>query len=133
MSSIVFPLLKGKTALITGGTTGIGRGIALEYIRQGCNVAVNHLGLESDEAHRESILHDAREIRKQSEHLGNGMLAGEMADLKGDITNPTTADGLVKDAVQKFGNLDILVANAGIFKPAAFLECVCISLPHTRR
>lgn len=36
-------LLQGKTAIITGGTTGIGRAIALEYVRQGANVVVNHL------------------------------------------------------------------------------------------
>ena len=41
-------LLAGKTAIITGGTMGIGRAIALEYLRQGCNVVVNHLGLEGD-------------------------------------------------------------------------------------
>ena len=53
-------LLKGKTAAITGGTTGIGRAIGLaiglEYIRQGCNVAINHLGLSKDESHRHSLL-----------------------------------------------------------------------------
>ncbi|PNH43733.1 hypothetical protein VD0004_g3807, partial [Verticillium dahliae] len=41
-------LLVGKTAIISGGTTGIGRAIALEYLRQGANVVVNHLGLEKD-------------------------------------------------------------------------------------
>jgi L-rhamnose 1-dehydrogenase len=122
MSSITFPLLKGKTAIITGGTTGIGRGIALEFLRQGCNVAVNHLGLSRDESHKNSLLEEAQEIREKSKQLGNGLLAGEMVDFAGDITEPTTTEKLVEETVKRFGQLDVLVANAGIFEPANFLE-----------
>ena len=118
MSSIIFPLLKGKTALITGGTTGIGRGIALEYLRQGCNVAVNHLGRPGDEPHKASILQQAREIREQSQE------AGEMVDVVGNIAEPEATEKLVKDTVARFGQVDVLVANAGIFEPAPFLEYV---------
>jgi L-rhamnose 1-dehydrogenase len=55
MAPACWRLLAGKTAAITGGTTGIGRAIALEYVRQGCNVAINHLGLECDEKHVTSV------------------------------------------------------------------------------
>ncbi|KAF3342638.1 small nuclear ribonucleoprotein component-like protein [Verticillium dahliae VDG2] len=52
-------LLVGKTAIISGGTTGIGRAIALEYLRQGANVVVNHLGLEKDQPHLDSLIAEA--------------------------------------------------------------------------
>jgi L-rhamnose 1-dehydrogenase len=52
-------LLQAKTACITGGTTGIGRAITLEYLRQGANVAVNHLGLDLDENYRKSLQEEA--------------------------------------------------------------------------
>ena len=55
-------LLLSLTAAITGGTTGIGRAIALEFLRQGCNVAINHLNLPSDSHHKASLLSEAVEI-----------------------------------------------------------------------
>lgn len=48
-------LLAGKTAAITRGTTGICRAITLEYLSQGANVAVKHLGLSKDEGPRQSL------------------------------------------------------------------------------
>jgi L-rhamnose 1-dehydrogenase len=65
--------LKGKTAAITGGTTGIGRAIAIEYLCQGCNVAINHLGLERDEIHKNSLLKEAAALKaeksRRREHI----------------------------------------------------------------
>lgn len=122
MLPIRFPLLKGKTAIVTGGTTGIGRGIVLEYLRQGCNVAVNHLGAAPDDAHRVSILKKAEQIRRESEDWGNDALAGELIELAGDVTKPETGTTLVQKTVERFKKVDILVANAGIFRPASFLE-----------
>jgi L-rhamnose 1-dehydrogenase len=122
MSSIPWPLLRGKTAAITGGTTGIGRAISLEYIRQGCNVAVNHLGLPRDEVHLKSILEEAERIRHDSINRGDQYPAGQMFDLAGDISVPDTSRILVQAAVDRFGILDVFVANAGIFQPADFLE-----------
>ena len=49
-------LLANKTAIITGGTTGIGRAICLAYLKQGADVVVNHLGLEKDEPHLQSLV-----------------------------------------------------------------------------
>ena len=111
-------LLKGKTAAITGGTTGIGRAIVLAYITQGCNVAVNHLGLPKDELHRHSLLEEVKAIKNQ------GIQAGDILELPGDVTNPETSSNLVKEAVSQWGKLDIFVANAGVFKQAEFLKSV---------
>ncbi|KAF5519480.1 L-rhamnose-1-dehydrogenase [Colletotrichum aenigma] len=111
-------LLRGKIAAITGGTTGIGRAITLEYLRQGANVAVNHLGLPQDEKHRHSLLEEAESLAKAGT---KDQPTGQLIELAGDVTNPETGKTLVSAAVKKWGGLDVFVANAGIFKAAEFL------------
>lgn len=113
-------ILAGKTACITGGTTGIGRAITLEYLRQGCNIAVNHLGLQRDESLRKSLHEEAKKI--QSESSTAQAPAGRLIDVVGDVTDPQTGETLVGEAVNKWGKLDVFVANAGIFKPCDFLS-----------
>lgn len=109
-------ILRGKTAAITGATTGIGRAIALEYIRQGCNVAINHLGLAKDEHLRHSLLQDVESLRKQ------GASAGEVLDIAGDVADPKTSTALIDEAVKRWGKLDAFVANAGVFRQAELFE-----------
>ena len=101
-------LLEGKVAAITGGTTGIGRAIALEYIEHGASVAVNHFPDDSSATQFESLIQEAGE--------GAALIA-----VPGDISNPESGQGLVAKAVEKFGNLDILVSNAGVCQFADFL------------
>lgn len=108
---------------MTGGTTGIGRAITLEYLRQGCNVAVNHLGLDRDEPLRKSLIEEADAIGRKGP---KDVAAGKLIDVTGDITDPVTSETLVGEAVRKWGGLDIFVANAGIFKPCSFLEYVAV-------
>lgn len=116
MAMPAWNLLKGKTAAITGGTTGIGRAIVLAYITQGCNVAVNHLGLPKDEVHRHSLLENVKAIERQ------GIKTGKILEIAGDVTNPESSTDLIKEAVSQWGQLDIFVANAGVFKQAEFLK-----------
>ncbi|KAI1291596.1 3-oxoacyl-reductase [Xylaria venustula] len=105
-------LLAGKTAIITGGTTGIGRAIALEYIRQGANVVVNHLDLDRDRPHLTSLLSEAESIRP-----------GALSHLPGDVTDPSTGAALVARAAELYGGrLDICVSNAGVCQFAEFLS-----------
>ncbi|PYI06989.1 NAD(P)-binding protein [Aspergillus sclerotiicarbonarius CBS 121057] len=118
-------LLKGKTAAITGGTTGIGRAIVLAYITQGCNVAVNHLGLPQDEVHRHSLLEEVKAIQQK------GIEAGRILEIPGDVTAPETSIDLIKEAVSQWGKLDIFVANAGVFKQAEFLKIQPALLDHS--
>ncbi|KFA74490.1 hypothetical protein S40288_08503 [Stachybotrys chartarum IBT 40288] len=110
-------LLASKTAIITGGTTGIGRAICLEYLRQGANVVVNHLGLEKDQVHLDSLVAEAQKLREASSS------AGRLDHQAGDVQDPETATKLVAKAVEHSGNgrLDICVSNAGICTFAEFL------------
>ena len=113
-------LLAGKTAAITGGTTGIGRAITLEYLRQGANVAVNHLGLPKDAPLLRSLHEEARRMR--DDDAADVAPTGELLDLKGDVTDQNACDALVSEAVGRWGQLDVFVANAGIVKATEFLE-----------
>lgn len=114
-------LLAGKTAAITGGTTGIGRAIALEYLRQGCNVAINHLGPERDEQLKTSLLKEAAIIKAEKVDGESESRAGELLEVVGDVTVSETGTILVGRAVERWGKLDIFVANAGVFQAADFL------------
>ncbi|KAJ3466548.1 hypothetical protein MRS44_004112 [Fusarium solani] len=117
--SAVVRLLAGKTAAITGGTTGIGRAITLEYLRQGANVAVNHLGLSKDEPLRRSLVDEAKRL---SSEAPEGAPTGQLLEIAGDVTDPETGKALVAEAVKRWGALDVFVANAGIFKANEFLD-----------
>ncbi|KFY58472.1 hypothetical protein V496_06106 [Pseudogymnoascus sp. VKM F-4515 (FW-2607)] len=109
-------LLASKTAAITGGTTGIGRAITLGFLTQGCNVAVNHLGLESDAKHLSSLLEEAKAIKEKDAG------AGELIEVQGDISLPETGKELVAKAVERWGGLDVFVSNAGVCKFAEVLD-----------
>lgn len=111
-------------AAITGGTTGIGRAIALEYLRQGCNVAINHLGLEKDEVHKDSLLEEADALKAEKVEGETTSKAGDLLEVVGDVTKSDTGTILVEKAVEKWGKLDIFVSNAGVFEPAEFLSYV---------
>ncbi|OTB02734.1 hypothetical protein M426DRAFT_74385 [Hypoxylon sp. CI-4A] len=128
-------LLQGKTAIITGGTTGIGRAITLEYLRQGCNVVVNHLGLPRDEPHLDSLVAEAQSLLHQAQTQAStstsststsspsaaAVVVGKLEHLAGDVSDPSTGPALVARAVALFGRLDVCVSNAGICQFAEFL------------
>ncbi len=89
--------LQGKTALITGGDSGIGRAVAIAFAREGANVAFAYL--EEDQ--------DARETRDIVERAGVRCLA-----FRGDIGQEPFCQDIVKKTVEAFGKLDIVVNNA---------------------
>jgi 3-oxoacyl-[acyl-carrier protein] reductase len=91
--------LDKKVALITGGSRGIGRAIALEFAIRGAAVVVNYN--KSPEA--------AEEVVKQIQSAG-----GKAAAFQADVSDFKQAEALVKFAVETFGDLGILVNNAGI-------------------
>ncbi|KKY24617.1 putative short-chain dehydrogenase [Diplodia seriata] len=104
-------LLTNKVAAITGGVTGIGRAIALEYLRQGAHVAVNHLGDDASTAQFETMLKEQQPAD-----------ATRLIAVPGDISKPETAKRLVERTVEEFGRLDVFVSNAGVCRFADFLD-----------
>ncbi len=90
---------EGKTALVTGGSRGIGRAICLELAEGGANVVLCYAGNEAA----------AQETVQAVEALGAKALA-----VRCDVSDAAGVDGLVKAAVETFGRIDILVNNAGI-------------------
>jgi L-rhamnose 1-dehydrogenase len=101
-------LLAGKVAAVTGGVTGIGRAIALEFLRQGADVAVNHLGDQASKEHFQSMLREAPQ-------------GVRLIDFPGDIGKQETGQRLVEAVVREFGELNVFVANAGVSVFADFL------------
>ncbi len=91
--------LSGKSAVVTGGSRGIGRAIALRLATQGADVAFSYRGNEAA----------AKEATAAIEGLGRKALA-----VQADVTEPAAADALVKAALDAFEKIDILVNNAGI-------------------
>lgn len=109
-------ILANKTAIVTGGTTGIGRAIVLEYLQQGAYVVVNHLGLKEDQHHLESLITEADSLLSKGE-------SAHLQHQAGDIRLPETARLLVALAVEHSPTkrLDVCVSNAGICTFANFL------------
>jgi 3-oxoacyl-[acyl-carrier protein] reductase len=91
--------LTGKAALITGGSRGIGKAIALRLARQGADVAFSYRG------NAEAAKATAAEI----EAIGTKALA-----VQGDVKDPESAEAVVKAALEAYGKVDILVNNAGV-------------------
>lgn len=119
-------MLKGKTALVTGSTSGIGLGIAIELAKQGANIVMNGFG-------------DHEGPKKEIEALG------VKVEYHGaDMSKPAEIEAMMKFAAGKFGGVDILVNNAGIqyvapiqdFPPERWDAIIAINLSsafHTSR
>ncbi|MCM3628338.1 SDR family oxidoreductase [Paenibacillus glycanilyticus] len=91
--------IQGKVVVITGGSSGMGLAVAVELVKQGANVVIN--------GRREQALADAaKQIDPTGEHV---------AYIAGDISNPQTAERLINVGISRFGRVDTLVNNAGIF------------------
>ncbi|WP_110929059.1 SDR family oxidoreductase [Bacillus massiliglaciei] len=90
--------LAGKTAIITGGDSGIGKSVAIYYAKEGANVTVVYLDEEID----------AQTTKEAIEKEGQKCLL-----LAGDVGDETFCQDVVKQTIETFGGLDILVNNAG--------------------
>jgi glucose 1-dehydrogenase len=99
--------LKGKTALVTGAATGIGKAIATEMARRGANVVVNYIG-------KPDLAQDVVNAIKGE----NGVALA----IEADVSNSEQVSRMVAQTVSQFGRVDVLVNNAGIEKEMPFLE-----------
>ena len=91
--------LGGKIALVTGGGRGIGRGIVLEFAREGADVAINY------RRDRDAAEGPAGEVRE----LGRRAIV-----LHADVADREAVDAMIREAVQVLGRLDVVVANSGV-------------------
>ena len=94
------PNLTGKVAIVTGSTKGIGRAIAERMINEGANVVITS--------------RTAEDVERVAEHLGENAVG-----IPCDVADPGSCEELIEKTVEHFGQLDVLVNNAGvgIFKP----------------
>jgi glucose 1-dehydrogenase len=99
--------LREQRALVTGATSGIGRGIAIALARAGATVVVNHRGRDDEGA----------AVIAEIERNGGRAIA-----LGADVSKEDEVDRMFADAVQQLGSLDILVNNAGLQRDAAIHE-----------
>ncbi len=100
-------MLKGKVALVTGGSRGIGKAIALSLAKNGANVVVNYSG--NEEA--------AQKVVEEITALGVKAIA-----YKANVSSSDEVAALVKNTVDEFGSIDILVNNAGITRDGLLLR-----------
>lgn len=99
--------LKGKTALVTGSSRGVGRAVALGYGKEGANVVVNYTSNEGA----------ANEVVAEIQGMGSKAIA-----FKADVAQKAEAEALVQAGIDEFGSMDILVNNAGFTRPALMLK-----------
>jgi 3-oxoacyl-[acyl-carrier protein] reductase len=95
--------LDGRTALVTGGSRGIGRAVVLLLARAGADVAI---GYRARAAEAEAVASEVRTLGRQAVAVG------------GDLSDAAAVDRMVARVAEVFGGLDIFVANAGIWPPA---------------
>lgn len=100
--------LKGKTAIVTGGGSNIGRAIALTLAREGTNLVIAEL----DEAQGNKVAAEAKALKA----------GGEAVVIKTDVTDLASVEDLVKKTLAKFGKIDILINNVGWDNLMFFVE-----------
>lgn len=93
------PQLKDKTAIITGGDSGIGRAVAVLFAQEGASVVISYLDEEKD----------AEETKALVEEKGAQCLL-----IKGDVSKKTHCSHIIDSTISKFGRVDILVNNAAV-------------------
>lgn len=98
-------MMKKQTIIVTGASSGIGKEIARHFLSEGDNVVINSATPEK--------------LKRAYEELGAG---ANLAMVAGNISDKNTGLKLVETALQKFGSVDVLVNNAGIFETKPFLE-----------
>lgn len=100
-------IMKGKVAVVTGASRGIGRAIALELASKGADIVLNY---RNDSSSMESIENEIKD------------LGSRVISVKADVSIFKDAENLIKKAAEEMGTVDILVNNAGITKDGLILR-----------
>ena len=96
-----------KVALITGGTTGIGKAIAIKLAKQGYDIALNY------RTENETVENAKKEVESQNV---------KCITVKGDVSNFEDCEKFVKQVIEEYGQIDVLVNNAGITKDTLIMR-----------
>lgn len=105
--------LSGKTAIVTGGSRGIGKAISLALARAGANVVIAARSEEEPLSLPGTIYKTAEEIKA---------LGGKALPVRCDVTAADEVQNMVEKTISTYGAIDILVNNAGVLHGATFLE-----------
>lgn len=109
-------LLAGRTALVTGASSGIGRAIAIEFGREGANVAI----VDVQEAPKRGKYYE-QDVTTTTAHEVE-KLGAEAIFRRADVASDVEINRAIGAAVERFGSIDILVNNAGVYVPGGFEE-----------
>ena len=96
-----------QVVLVTGGSRGIGKSIALKYAENGYNIVINYVSENTD----------VKELKKEFEKYGVECLI-----VKADVSKAEEVKNVVKQAIEKFEKIDVLVNNAGITRDALLMR-----------
>jgi NAD(P)-dependent dehydrogenase (short-subunit alcohol dehydrogenase family) len=99
-------MVEDKVTLVTGASQGLGRALALAFAEKGARLVVNARGEES-----------IRPVAAEAEEAGAEVLA-----VAADVSKGTDVEGLIGEAVGRFGRIDVLVNNAGLLGPRVAIE-----------
>lgn len=103
-------LVKNKKVLVTGGTAGIGRQIAMTFAQQGASVAIFGTNLER----AQSVLKELEECKVSDDQL----FLAEIVN----VSKKETVDAAIKDILEKWGQIDVLINNAGITRDGLLMK-----------
>ncbi len=108
----MFDSISGRSVLVTGGTKGIGKGIAAGFARAGARVVITGRGRDSGERAAEVLTAVAAQA-------GAG---GSVSFVTGDVSDPASCAAVVASVIERHGGLDVVCCNAGVFPAAPLTE-----------
>ncbi|MCB1074110.1 MAG: SDR family oxidoreductase [Simkania sp.] len=100
-------LLKGQKAIVTGSSSGIGKGVAIALAKAGADVVINYAGSKER----------AEEVAQEVSAIGRQALV-----IKADVSQEDQVQAMFKETIEKFGTVDIVINNAGLQKDSCFAD-----------